>query len=145
VVAIAAATSVLSLAFALNGVNSNPLPADHGSNEWARRRGPEREHDPYTGVTSPADLAALVALNQAKGVVAHSGPYPIVGDTGPAGAEMRSTDIDTSVEVEGREPRRGRGRPTRGDRRDVAPTRGRGQSSAPLPRRRTCVSARRSR
>ena len=42
-------------------------------------------NDPYTSVTSPADLAALVALNHAKGVAAHSGPYPIVGDTGPVG------------------------------------------------------------
>ena len=41
VVAIAAATAVLTLAFALNGVNSQPLPADQGSDEGARRRGPE--------------------------------------------------------------------------------------------------------
>ena len=55
-------------------------------------------------MTSPADLAALVALNHAQGVVAHSGPYPIVGDTGPMGPVMRSTDLVTSVQVEGREP-----------------------------------------
>jgi putative ABC transport system permease protein len=55
-------------------------------------------------VTSPADLAALVALNHAKGVTAHSGPYPIVGDTGPVGPILRSADIVTSVEVEGRPP-----------------------------------------
>jgi putative ABC transport system permease protein len=61
-------------------------------------------NDPYTGVTSPADLAALVALNHAQGVAAHSGPYPIVGDTGPVGPVMRSADIVTSVQVEGREP-----------------------------------------
>ncbi len=54
-------------------------------------------YDPYTSVTSPADLAALVALNHAKGVAAHSGPYPIVGGTGPVGPVMRSTDIVTSV------------------------------------------------
>jgi putative ABC transport system permease protein len=55
-------------------------------------------------VTSPADLAALEALNHAQGVAAHSGPYPIVGDTGPVGPVLRSTDLVTSVEVEGREP-----------------------------------------
>jgi ABC-type antimicrobial peptide transport system permease subunit len=103
VVAIAAATAVLSLAFALNGVNTNPY-----QQTMAATKGPDvvaqSGNDPYTGVTSPADLAALVALNHAKGVVAHSGPYPIVGDTGPVGPVMRSTDIVTSVQVEGREP-----------------------------------------
>ena len=83
-VAIAAATTVLTLAFALNGVNSNPY-----QQTMAATNGPDvvaqSANDPYTGVTSPADLAALVALNHAKGVVAHSGPYPIVGDTGPVG------------------------------------------------------------
>jgi putative ABC transport system permease protein len=103
VVAIAAATTVLSLAFALNGVSSNPY-----QQTMAATDGPDvvaqSGNDPSTGVTSPADLAALVALNQAKGVVAHSGPYPIVGDTGPVGVTMGSADISTSVEVEGREP-----------------------------------------
>jgi putative ABC transport system permease protein len=103
VVAIAAATAVLSLAFALNGVNGNPY-----QQTMAATKGPDvvaqSGYDPYTSVTSPTDLAALVALNHAKGVVAHSGPYPIVGDTGPVGPVMRSTDIVTSVQVEGREP-----------------------------------------
>lgn len=103
VVAIAAATAVLSLAFALDGVNSNPYQQTK-----AATRGPDvaaqSGYDPYTGVTSPADLAALEALNHAKGVAAHSGPYPIVGGTGPVGPVMRSTGIVTSVQVEGREP-----------------------------------------
>ena len=51
-----------------------------------------------TSVTTPADLAALVALNHARGVAAHSGPYPM------ATAEMRSTDIDIEASVEGRQP-----------------------------------------
>jgi putative ABC transport system permease protein len=72
VVAIAAATTVLSLAFALNGVNSNPY-----QQTMAATNGPDvvaqSGNDPYTGVTSPADLAALEALNHAKGVAAHSG------------------------------------------------------------------------
>jgi putative ABC transport system permease protein len=103
VVAIAAATAVLSLAFALNGVNTNPY-----QQTMAATKGPDvvaqSGNDPYTGVTSPADLAALVALNHARGVAAHSGPYPIVGDTGPVGPIMRSADLVTSVGVEGREP-----------------------------------------
>jgi ABC-type antimicrobial peptide transport system permease subunit len=103
VVAIAAATAVLSLAFALNGVISNPY-----QQTMAATKGPDvvaqSGDDPYTGVTSPADLAALEALNHAKGVAAHSGPYPIVGDTGPVGPVMRSADLVTTVQVEGREP-----------------------------------------
>ena len=103
VVAIAAATAVLSLAFALNGVITNPY-----QQTMAATKGPDvvaqSGNDPYTGVTSPAGLAALEALNHARGVVAHSGPYPIVGDTGPVGPVMRSTNLVTSVEVEGREP-----------------------------------------
>jgi ABC-type lipoprotein release transport system permease subunit len=103
VVAIAAATAVLSLAFALNGVSTNPY-----QQTMAATKGPDvvaqSAYDPYTSVTSPADLAALVALNHAKGVAVHSGPYPIVGGTGPVGPLMRSTDIVTSVQVEGRKP-----------------------------------------
>jgi putative ABC transport system permease protein len=103
VVAIAAATAVLTLASALNGVGNNPY-----QQTMAATNGPDvvaqSGNDPYTGVTSPAGLAALVALNRARGVAAHSGPYPIVGDTGPMGPVMRSTDLVASVQVEGREP-----------------------------------------
>jgi hypothetical protein len=103
VAAIAAATAVLSLAFALNGVITSPY-----QQTMAATKGPDvvaqSADDPYTSVTSPADLAALVALNHARGVAAHSGPYPIAGGTGPVGPVMRSTDIVTSVQVEGREP-----------------------------------------
>ena len=84
------------MAFALNGVNANPYQQTK-----AATQGPDvvaqSGNDPYTSVTSPADLAALVALNHAKGVAAHSGRYPIVGDTGPVGPIMRSADIVTSV------------------------------------------------
>ena len=103
VVAIATATATLTLALALNGVNSNPY-----QQTMAATKGPDvvahSGNDPYTEVTTPADLAALVALNHAKGVAAHSGPYPIVGDTGPVGPVMHSTDFVTTVEVEGRQP-----------------------------------------
>jgi putative ABC transport system permease protein len=103
VVAIAAATAVLTLAFALSNVNNNPY-----QQTMAATKGPDvvaqSGYDPYTGVTSPADLTALEALNHAQGVAAHSGPYPIVGGTGPVGPVMRSTNIVTSVQVEGREP-----------------------------------------
>jgi ABC-type antimicrobial peptide transport system permease subunit len=103
VVAIAVATATLTMAFALNGVNANPYQQTR-----AATKGPDvvaqSGNDPYTGVTSPADLAALVALTRATGLAAHSGPFPIVGDTGPVGPIMRSADIVTTVEVEGRPP-----------------------------------------
>ena len=101
VVAIAAAAAALTLVFALNGVNASPYQQTK-----AATKGPDvvaqSGNDPYTGVTSPADLAALMALNHAQGVAARSGPYPIVGDTGPVGPIMRSADIVTTVQVEGR-------------------------------------------
>ncbi len=78
VVAIAAATAVLTLAFALNGVNTNPY-----QQTMAATKGPDvvaqSGNDPYTGVTSPAALAALVALNHAKGV---AGPQRPLSDRG---------------------------------------------------------------
>jgi putative ABC transport system permease protein len=102
VVAIAAATAVLSLAFALNGVNSamNGVNSNPYQQTKAATKGSDVvvQSSPYTNVTSPADLATLVALNHAKGVEAHSGPYPM------ATAVMRSTDIDAGVSVEGRQP-----------------------------------------
>jgi len=110
VVAIAVATATLTMAFALNGVNSalNGVNSNPYQQTKAATKGPDvvaqSGNDPYTNVTSPAELAALVALNHAKGVAAHSGPYPIVGDTGPVGPIMRSADIVASVEVEGRPP-----------------------------------------
>ncbi len=95
VVAIAVATATLTMAFALNGVNANPFQQTK-----AATKGPDvvAQSSPIANVTSPADLAALVALNHAKGVEAHSGPYPM------ATAEMRSTGIATVVRVEGRQP-----------------------------------------
>jgi ABC-type antimicrobial peptide transport system permease subunit len=95
VVAIAVATATLTMAFALNGVNSNPFQQTK-----AATKGPDvvAQSSPITNVTSPADLAALVALNHAKGVEAHGGPYP------RATAVMRSTGIVTEADVEGRQP-----------------------------------------
>jgi putative ABC transport system permease protein len=103
VVAIAVATTTLTMAFALNGVNANPYQQTK-----AATKGPDvvaqSANDPNTGLTSKADVAALTAIGHAKGVAAHSGPYPIVGDVGPEGPVMRTMGLDTSVEVEGREP-----------------------------------------
>ena len=93
VVAIAAVTATLTLAFALNSVNSaeNGVNANPYQQTKAATKGPDvvAQSSPETNVTTPADIAALVALNHATGVAAHSGPYPM------AMAEMRSTGIDT--------------------------------------------------
>ena len=102
VVAIAAVTATLTLAFALNGVNSaeNGVNGNPYQQTMAATKGPDvlAQSSPETNGTTPADLAALVPLNQAQGVAAHSGPYPM------AMAEMRSTGIDTEASVEGRQP-----------------------------------------
>jgi putative ABC transport system permease protein len=100
VVAIAVATAALTMAFALNGVDSNPFQqtkaATKGPDVVAQTIG--KPGSPSTSVTSPAQFAALVALNHAKGVQAHGGPYPM------ATAVMRSTGIVTGASVEGRQP-----------------------------------------
>jgi putative ABC transport system permease protein len=95
VVAIAVATATLTMAFALNGVNANPYQQTK-----AATKGPDvvAQSSPSTNVTSPADIAALVALNHARGVAAHGGPYPM------ATAVMHGGGIVTVVAVEGRPP-----------------------------------------
>jgi ABC-type lipoprotein release transport system permease subunit len=73
--AIAAATTVLTLGLVLRGVTNDPYQdtrvATAGPDVVASV-GP----DPFNG---PADLAGLDALTDAPGVVNRSGPYPVVG------------------------------------------------------------------
>jgi ABC-type lipoprotein release transport system permease subunit len=73
--AITAATTVLTLGLVLRGVTDDPYQdtrvATAGPDVVASV-GP----DPFNG---PADLAGLEALTDASGVVDHSGPYPAVG------------------------------------------------------------------
>jgi ABC-type antimicrobial peptide transport system permease subunit len=64
-VAIAAATTVLTLAFALNGVTSHPYQETR-----AATKGP----DVVAYIASPSQAKALL---QAKGVAVSSGPYPM--------------------------------------------------------------------
>jgi putative ABC transport system permease protein len=99
VAAIAVATATLTMVFALNGVDSNPFQQTKAATKGpdiVAQSSPDTKGSPTTNVTSPADLTALVALNHAKGVAAHSGPYPM------ATAVMGSTGI--VAEVEGRQP-----------------------------------------
>src|SRR5918995_127718 len=73
--AITAATTVLTLGLVLRGVTNDPY-----QDTRAATAGPDVVAsvgaDPFNG---PADLAGLEALTDASGVVDHGGPYPAVG------------------------------------------------------------------
>jgi putative ABC transport system permease protein len=73
--AITAATTVLTLGLVLRGVTNDPYQDTREATA-----GPDVVAsvgaDPFNG---PADLAGLEALTDASGVVDHSGPYPAVG------------------------------------------------------------------
>jgi ABC-type lipoprotein release transport system permease subunit len=73
--AITAATTVLTLGLVLRGVTDDPY-----QDTRVATAGPDVVAsvgaDPFNG---PADLAGLEALTDASGVVDHSGPYPAVG------------------------------------------------------------------
>jgi ABC-type lipoprotein release transport system permease subunit len=73
--AITAATTVLSLGLVLRGVTNDPYEDTREATagpDVVASVGP----DPFIG---PADLAGLEALTDAPGVVDRSGPYPVVG------------------------------------------------------------------
>src|ERR671911_870741 len=73
--AITAATTVLTLGLVLRGVTNDPYQDTREATA-----GPDVVAsvgaDPFNG---PADLAGLEALTDASGVVDHTGPYPAVG------------------------------------------------------------------
>jgi ABC-type lipoprotein release transport system permease subunit len=74
--AITAATTVLTLGLVLRGVTNDPY-----QNTREATAGPDVvasfAPDPATG--QPADLAGMEALTDAPGVIDHSGPYPVIG------------------------------------------------------------------
>src|SRR5918995_1931005 len=73
--AITAATTVLTLGLVLRGVTDDPYQDTREATagpDVVASVGP----DPFNG---PADLAGLEALTDASGVVDQSGPYPAVG------------------------------------------------------------------
>ncbi|HET6832670.1 MAG TPA: FtsX-like permease family protein [Acidimicrobiales bacterium] len=74
--AITAATTVLTLGLVLRGVTNDPY-----QNTREATAGPDVvasfAADPATG--QPADLAGIEALTDAPGVIGHSGPYPVIG------------------------------------------------------------------
>jgi ABC-type lipoprotein release transport system permease subunit len=92
--AIMAATTTLTLGLVLHGVTDKPYQSTREATA-----GPDVvasvAHDPRGG--RPADLAGLDALANARGVVGHSGPYPVVWAT--VGAHGHQAP----VRVEGRD------------------------------------------
>jgi putative ABC transport system permease protein len=74
--AMTAATTVLTLGLVLHGVTDDPFQSTREATA-----GPDVvasfAPDPFIG--RPADVAGLEALADAPGVVDHSGPYPVVG------------------------------------------------------------------
>jgi len=71
--AIAAATSTLTLGLVLRGVISKPYQATREATA-----GPDVVAGGIGGGGAGADRSAVKALTGASGVVAHSGPYPVV-------------------------------------------------------------------
>src|ERR671910_3408719 len=84
--AITAATTVLTLGLVLHGVTDDPY-----QNTREATGGPDVvasfAPDPFMG--QPADLAGLEGLTDSPGVVASSGPYPVVGAELEAGGGPR--------------------------------------------------------
>jgi putative ABC transport system permease protein len=99
--AITAATTVLTLGLALHGVTSQPYQqtraATNGPDVVAQLGGPAAgPHRP--GQTDEAQVAAQVkALTHAPGITGHSGPYPV------ASAVLRVRGLTAAVEAEGRD------------------------------------------
>ena len=94
VLAIAAGSATLTLGMLLHNVSTQSY-----SQTQAATRGPDlvaQSSSLDNGTTSPADLAALVALSHAKGVAASSGPYPMTT------ADLRTPAVTGYANVEGR-------------------------------------------
>src|SRR5262245_45096744 len=71
--AIAAATTTLTLGLALRGVISKPYETTRKATN-----GPDVVASGFPGSGAVASPASVKALTGASGVVAHSGPYPVV-------------------------------------------------------------------
>ena len=95
--AIMAATATLTLGLVLRGVTDDPYQSTRDGDGGARRRR-RRRRPRHARSTGPPTRPHSTALADAPGVVAHSGPYPVItadveanGRTGTAHAIGRDT------------------------------------------------------
>ena len=100
--AVTAATAVLSLGLTLHGVTSQPYQqtraATRGPDVVAQLGGPyQGPHGPGPSGPGPQVLAEVRTLVHAPGVTGHSGPYPV------ASVLLRVRGITVAVEAEGRD------------------------------------------
>jgi putative ABC transport system permease protein len=100
--AVTAATAVLSLGLVLHGVTSQPYQqtraATRGPDVVAQLGGPYGgPHGPQQSGPGPQVLTEVKTLLHAPGVTGHSGPYPV------ASALLRVRGITVGVEAEGRD------------------------------------------
>jgi len=93
-ITITAASAALTLGLILHGVTSQPY-----AHTRAATRGPDAVANvfPNGPPVSARQLAELTALDHARGVTAHSGPYPVTW------ALLRAHGITASAQVEGRD------------------------------------------
>lgn len=95
-VTIMAASATLTLGLILHGVTSQPYAQTR-----AAARGPDVVANVFPagpqGPVSARQVAELTALDHARGVTAHSGPYPVTW------ALLRAHGITASAQVEGRD------------------------------------------
>jgi putative ABC transport system permease protein len=98
--AITAATTVLSLALALHGVTQHPYQqtraATRGPDVVALLGGPLTQAGPQGGPATPSIHAESSALISAPGVTGHAGPYPV------AAAVLQLGNVAVQVQADGR-------------------------------------------
>jgi ABC-type lipoprotein release transport system permease subunit len=98
VLAITAATTMLTLGLALHGVTDNPYQRTQEATAGADVVASVGPLEVAPGRAVPVDLARLEALADAPGVVDHSGPYPATT------AELEADGITADTWAEGRDP-----------------------------------------
>ncbi len=95
--AIMAATTMLTLGLALHGVTDDPYRRTRGATAGADVVASVGPLEATSGRAVPVDLARLQALTDVPGVVDHSGPYPATT------AELEADGVRTEVWAVGRD------------------------------------------
>ncbi|MGH3464930.1 MAG: FtsX-like permease family protein [Kribbellaceae bacterium] len=98
VLAIMAATTILTLGLALHGVTDNPYQRTQEATAGADVVASVGPLEVAPGRAVPVDLTRLEALSDAPGVVDHSGPFPVTT------AKLEANGIAADTWAEGRDP-----------------------------------------